>query len=236
MVIYRYLKLFFFSCLTLLLLASCSSSKKERIPEERVHENLKRQYIVTDASSPVRPGWIEDAQIWAREYGRDTKKYRYFSYETEAKVSRSVACSLARAQATADVAREISTFIDRSLVATVSGEASIDQNNPQLRGLRQYVNESLREKVQTEISGARVAKTYWEQRQYQKRLGADKDFRGWTCAAFIEMEQKHLSRLIDFAVEQMRIAADQQTDAMEARRIAEQALNEVRTHFLEINE
>lgn len=207
--------------------SGCSSTQSERVPEERVHEDIQRDYLVVDASSPVRPGWIEDAEIWSREHGRDTEAFRYFAFETDIKVSRSIACSLARANATADIAREISTFIDQSLVTSTYGDASIDENNPHVLGLRQYVQQTLAEKVQASVSGARVVKTYWEKRRHQKELGAQRDFTGWTCAAFIQMDADQLSRLIDYAVRDVY----ENASGDEAKKLAQKALSDANLSF-----
>ena len=95
------------------LFISCSSSKKEEKKlQEVVHSTIKRDFEVRDASSNTRPGWIEDAEVWATSNEKNAGTYRYFSYETEPKVNRSMACSLAKANAKADIAGEIVTFID----------------------------------------------------------------------------------------------------------------------------
>lgn len=208
------------------MLSSCASKKRERVPKDEVHKDLSRDYQVTEASSGVRPGWIEDAEIWAREHGRDIEAYRYFSFETEPKASRSIACSLARANATADIAREISTFINQSLTTSTYGDASIDPQNPNINRLRQYVETTLAEKVQGQVSGARVIKTYWEKRNYQQRMGAPRDYQGWTCAAFIQMDGEQLGRLIDFAVSQVFAQAETNREARDLARAALEEANE----------
>ena len=56
----------------LALLIGCSSSPKYGNKE---HEHIQKDYIVRDASSNFRPGWIEDANGWAKkENDRDIAK------------------------------------------------------------------------------------------------------------------------------------------------------------------
>lgn len=177
---------------------SCGSSKKEeRELEEREHEEIQRDYIVVDASSNYRPGWVEDAELWANETeGHDTKTNRYFSFETDPKTSRTAACKLAKSQVNLNIAGEISTFIDRTLATTMEGDSSIDPNNPQVKDLQQYMDESLVEKVVSEINGAATIKLYWEKRQYKENLGAKKDYQAFVCSVLVRMNAKNLAEAV----------------------------------------
>ena len=186
----------------LALVTACgSSAKKERELEEREHSQIERDYVVKDASSKYRPGWIEDAELWAKEHGKDEKKFRYFSFETEPKVSRVIACNLAKANAKTDIAGEISTFIDKQLATSQEGAASIDENDPNVKALREYVENTLAEKIIARIQGAAVIKTYWEKRQYKADLGAKRDFKAYTCAVYIRMNSKMLARAVEQAAD-----------------------------------
>lgn len=184
---------------TLILLTSCGSSDKEREVEDRENTEIQRDYVVKDASSNYKPGWIEDPEVWARDKGKDTTKYRYFSFETEPKVSRRIACDIAKANVKADIGGEIATFIDKQLATSTEGNASIDENSPNLQPLRQYVESTLAQKVQALIHGAAVVKTYWEKRAYKVELGAKKDFNAYTCAVFVRMSSKRLATAVDEA-------------------------------------
>lgn len=191
------------------LAVSCASGKKEeKAPEERVHEDIQRDYKVIDSSSNSRPGWIEDAETWAKTYDKETEKFRFFSYETEPKVGREIACNLAKANAKSDIAGEIVTFIDKQLGSSTEGDASIDENNPKLKTLRSYVENTLAEKIQAMLNGAAVTKTYWEKRSYQEKLGAKKDFIAYTCASLIRIDSKQLAQAVDEAARQVMNQAD----------------------------
>jgi hypothetical protein len=131
----------------------------------------------------------------------DTKKYRYFAYETEPKVNREIACNLAKANVRVDIASEITTFIQKSLASSTEGAAAIDANNPKTQAMREFVSNTMAEKVQSLINGAAVIKTYWEKRQYMQSLGAKKDYIGFTCASLIRMEATRLQAAVDKASE-----------------------------------
>lgn len=185
---------------------ACSSKKKVKDVDNS--ETIARDFEVRDASSPVRPGWIEDAEVWVEQEKMDTAKYRFFSFETEPKVSREIACNLAKANVRVDIASEITTFIQKSLAASQEGQAAIDANNPKTQPMREYVSNTMAERVQSLINGAAVIKTYWEKRNYMQKMGAKKDYVGFTCASLIRMETSRLKAAIDKASEDLVEKAD----------------------------
>ncbi|MBT3586176.1 MAG: hypothetical protein HN509_14815 [Halobacteriovoraceae bacterium] len=189
---------------------SCSSVRttEQRDLEEKEHDDLKKDYLVRDSSSPMRPGWVEDAEVWANNKKLDIGTYRYFSYETDPSVSRKMSCNQAKANARADIAGEIATFIDKSLASSEEGANAIDENNPQTKGLRQFVSNTLAEKVQAIMHGVSVRKTYWEKRKYKKKMGAKRDFTAFTCAVFLRVPTERLTRAIDEAANHVANAAD----------------------------
>ena len=210
------------------LVSACSSTKKERETTEVEHENIKKDYVVQDASSTTRPGWIEDAELWAKEYGKDTAKFRYFSFETEPKTQREMACNLAKANVKVDIAGEIATFIDKQLGHSTEGSADIDENNPQMGKLRSFVENTLAEKIQALIHGASIEKTYWEKRSYQKKLGAVKDYRAYSCAVFLRMPQERLAKAIDEAANHVL----KQADDPETKENVKRALDNASENFV----
>lgn len=197
----------FFLLLIFTMATSCSSKKK--IKEIDYSETISRDYKVKESTTNgIRPGWIEDPEAWATQENMDTKKYRFFSFETEPKVNREIACNLAKANVRSDIASEITTFIQKSLASSTEGAAAIDPNNPKTLPMRDYVANTLAEKVQSLLHGAAPIKTYWEKRSYQKDLGAKKDYIAFTCATLIRMEEARLKAAIDKASEDLVEKAD----------------------------
>ncbi len=192
--------------LVLSLGVACSSKKKVKDVDNS--ETISRDFEVRDASSTVRPGWIEDAEVWVEQEKMDVKKFRYFSFETEPKVNREIACNLAKANVRVDIASEITTFIQKSLAASQEGQAAIDPNNPKTAPMREYVSNTMAERVQSLINGAAVIKTYWEKRNYMQKMGAKKDYIGFTCATLIRMETARLKAAVDKASEDLVEKAD----------------------------
>ena len=212
--------------LSLVIGVSCGK-KDDKELEEREHENIAREYRVVDSSSNVRPGWIEDAGVWSRQHSKEVKKYRFFSYETEPKVNRKISCDLAKANAKTDIAGEIATFIDKSLATSQAGNASIDENNPQIQALREYVENTLAEKVPALIHGAAIEKTYWEKRKYLKKLGAKKDFVAYTCAVYVRIPHERLNAAIDEAANHVA----SQVDDAETKANVKKALKDLSKNY-----
>lgn len=219
-------KMLSLSLLALSLIYGCSSQ-----PELRVEDNsdtIKRDYEVANASSNIKPQWIEDATVWAEQNNEDIAKFRYFSFETTAKVDRQAACSVAKTQARSDIAAEIATFIEKTLGESQSGQASIDENNPNAQPLREFMETTLAEKTQAMLNGAQVYKTYWEKRHYKKELGAKKDFTGFVCAALVKMESQRLRE----AVEKAAQLVVKKADDPETKENVKKALENVSDNFV----
>jgi hypothetical protein len=68
----------------------------------------------------------------------------------------------AKANVRADIASEITTFIQKSLAASEEGAPAIDPDNPKTAPMREFVSNTLAERVQAMINGAAVTKTYGE--------------------------------------------------------------------------
>ena len=209
----------------------CSSNKPKEQPTLKEVDNsstIKRDYEVRDASSEKKPGWIEDAGLWARQNNEDQGKYTFFSYGTDPKVDREVACKLAKANANEFIAGEIATFIKSQLGESKEGQASINENNPNTQGMREFVESTLGRQVMAMVNGARVEKTYWEKRQYLQKLGAKTDFTGFTCASLIKIENDTLKR----AIQKAEQGLEKKADDPETKENVKKALKDVDEAFI----
>lgn len=213
-------------------IAACSSNSKKELVEVDNSETIKKDYIVRDASSNIRPSWIYQTQDWASEFGKNSKDNRYFAFETEPKVNREIACNLAKANVKSDIAGEITTFISKTLGASEQGSANIDENNPEIEGLRSYVENTLTSKIQAIITGSAVEQTYWEKRNYKQDLGAKKDYIGYTCAALVRIPKARINKAIDQAEKLL----NQKTDDPEAKQTVKSAIAEAKEEFAKITQ
>jgi hypothetical protein len=219
--------------LTLALSFSCSSEKKKPTQEDRPleevkHTGIQKEYEVRDSSSDFRPTWIEDAEIWAKQNEKGLDKNRFFSFETEPKVNRSAACDMAKANISADIASEITNFIEKTFAQSTEGNASVNLNDPKLSPLKEYMSNTLAQKVQSLIHGAAIVKTYWEQREYKKALGAKEDFKAYTCAVLVRMDAERLRKSVDEAASFVA----KKVDDPEAKAKVEKALENVSNNFM----
>lgn len=218
---------------SLLLIVSCSSEKKKPTSEDRPleevkHTGIKKEYEVRDASSDIRPAWIEDAEVWAKQNEKDLDKFRFFSFETEPQVKRTAACDVAKANVNADIASEISNFISKTFAQSTEGNAAVDLNDPKLAPLREYMSTNLAQKVQSMINGAAIVKTYWEQREYKQSLGAKNDFKAYTCAVLVRMNAETLKK----AIENASKIIEQKVEDKEMKAKVEKAMDKVSEDFI----
>lgn len=157
-------------------LTSCSSKPKPR--------KATRTYKVVDFSNAVKPEWIED--VSKGDTSKAQKSNRYFISESEHKNKR-LCLKSAEARATATVASEIAQFIKNTYgESTSADEAEVSD----------YMTESLAQETQAFVVGAQVHKRYWEQRSYEKELGAKRNYKKYACHALIKMKKKALVKAI----------------------------------------
>lgn len=213
--------------LILITMISVGCASKRKVKEVDNTKTIVKDFDVRDASSNYRPAWIEDVEAWAEQEKKDDK-HRWFAFETEPKVNREIACNLAKANARADVAAEITTFIQKTLAESTEGQAAIDPNSPRTQALRNYVSNNLSERVQSLIHGAAVTKTYWEKRQFQKSKGAAKDYVGFTCAVQVRMDKAVLAEAINKAAQEIV----NKTEDVEMKEKVQKALDKVDEDFL----
>ena len=78
-----------------------------------------------------------------------------------------MACDLAKANTKADIAGSIATEITKQFDSEVSGNSAIDENNPQVRKVKEFASSFLSARIQRSVYGGMIKKTYWEKRQYE---------------------------------------------------------------------
>lgn len=198
------------------LFVSCGSSDKNQAPREFTHT-----YKIVGAKTAEMPEWINEPQEWAEDKLDNYKEYRLFVYDTEPKNSRAIACKIAKANANANIAAEITQFIKQSLATSSNGDPTdMDEK------LDEFVETTLAQEVQSFIVGASVHRTYWEQRAYKKEMGADRDYKGYTCAALVKMKKTNLDRAIKRAQRKIEGVANP-----EVKQNVKQALKDVADKF-----
>lgn len=152
---------------------------------------FQRDYEVIDASSKDIPEWLEKApEKWAEDEDEEEfKKSRYYSYTSEAKTNRDIACKIAEVKTREKVASEISVFIKNSFASATEGDPNAKDEK-----LDEYVSDELVQEVQNQFVGSRVLATYWEKRKFMKEMGAKNDWAGYTCSALVRIPKDQLKK------------------------------------------
>jgi hypothetical protein len=220
------------SLMTLALIGqSCSSSadkEKKTIMTQDNSSSIEKDYVVIDASHTEKPIWVTDPGLWLADQKEsiiEKEEFRYYTFETDPKIDREVSCDYAKANARAELAANINTFIQKNLTAVKEGEM---KGNSSYLKLEEYIETRLAEKIQAMLNGASLAKIYWEKRRYEVNLGAQNDFTGFTCAALIKIHQDDLK----FAINKAREDIEKNSESKEVKAKVHEALEKVEADYL----
>ncbi len=160
---------------------------------------LKKSYIVEDASHQEIPGWVSEASTWTEKNIKDHKKYKFYSFTTDPKNSRTVACEVAKIRSSSEIASEVTQFIKHSFSTTTEGNAK-DLNET----LDEYIDETLTKEVRSHIVGAQIIRKYWEKRSFKVDLGAKRDVSGYTCSTLIQISKSNMKTAFDMAFKKLK--------------------------------
>jgi hypothetical protein len=172
---------------SILALVSCSS------------RNFKRDYTVVDSSHRDTPEWIEDFNEWQEDLDESDKSL-YYRGQSEASMSRELACEVAKAKATGDVASEIEQKFKQELNAYK--ETSMSSSNSE------YIQNQFSKIVKTSVIGMKTSKVYWEKRRFQKELGAKKDKDAFVCYSLGSISKSNLKKSIARAHKKLNMKLD----------------------------
>lgn len=201
----------------ILLLGACSHQLNEESPylsdkeksdlflsanQKRPQTKSKKStsYILRDSSLVERPQWVEAPFKWANENESNPSEFEYLTYETEPKINRNLACDLSKANIRVDLAIKIAETFRRGLVDLI--EQKVSDVEKKAKALS-FFNEQFPDRIQGYLKGAQVLGTYWEYREYRKELGANSDFKAYTCASLIRMNKKNIQKAIEIAKESL---------------------------------
>ncbi|MDD0854683.1 hypothetical protein HBN50_16345 [Halobacteriovorax sp. GB3] len=201
-----------------LALVSCASKEKKEVVKEE--PKFQKDYVLVDASSKTEPTWIEEPTSGDKK--KESKLNRYFVSES-ASVSKRSCVRSASARATARIAQEVAQFMKNSYAESTQ----VDEGDE----VSEYMEESLGQEAQTFLVGARVHKTYWEKRRYQKTLGAKEDETKYNCFALVKMSKKNLEKALKKSMQ--KLYGD--IDDPEVKKKAKKALKGAEDAFVKLD-
>ena len=151
--------------------------------------NLKKDYIITDASYLPAPKWVKKGK-----YETSKKdEYRYFISKGE-NVNQRLCEKTAKARANLAVASEIANSINdayKNIINSNENEST------------EITSEKLQQNVKLNLAGVENEETYWEKRQYQTKLGAGKDIVKYQCYSLVKMNKENYSKAVNLSVNKM---------------------------------
>jgi hypothetical protein len=121
------------------------------------------------------------------------------------------------------VASEITQYIKQTLAVSKQGDPTLKDEQ-----LAEYVEDTLSKEVQSFIVGARVYRTYWEKRKFQKELGAKQDYEGFICSSLVKISKSSLTNAFSLA----RKKLVNQTNQKEVKENVRQAVESAKKAYL----
>ncbi len=170
------MKLIITTFLSLAFVVSCSSSKKPR--------EFKLPYKVVNASDKIEPDWLNNAE----KYEDKKKGINYFVSSAE-HATRRLCMKSSEVRASAAIAGEVAQEIksDYTEVTREEDEETIT-----------FMSESLRQVIQTEVSGIKTVLQYWEHRKFEEdENGITKV--DYACYTLVGIPEKRLGKAIKLA-------------------------------------
>ncbi|MBS1958231.1 MAG: hypothetical protein JST80_02045 [Bdellovibrionales bacterium] len=180
-------KLVLSSVVMTVILSACGYAPVREVEVE------KPQFKVTDAAPGGREAWLDSPNFYAKKEGLDVDNFYYYTGDAMSADKR-MACEKAQADATDDIAKQVSTFVDTTVARASSDSTGNDTNG--LTGVSASQTET--SKLSSQLSKALVTgieknKQYWEQRDYSQTGGAKSIFYCWTLA---KVSKKKVEALI----------------------------------------
>lgn len=200
-----------------LIVVSCSSTPKKEV------RTFQKQYVVIDAGNASIPDWIDEPVTGSGEDVKETKNNQYFVAETNNVASKRLCIKSAQARATSEIASQIAQVIKNDYTESTQGGTN--------QGVEEYMNESLANEAMAFLAGAKVVKTYWEERQYKMDLGADRDAKSFTCFALVKMPKNILERAVENSVQKFL----GELKDTESKQQAKEALKDVANKMNQMN-
>lgn len=149
--------------------------------------NIKKDYVVTDASQNSRPDWVK------KEKKNSDKEFNYFVSHGN-NINQRLCEKSAMARTSSLVAGEIATQINNAYT-------EISDNNNDILNLTS--NEELKNNINLYLSGLKKEEGYWEKREYKKELGASEDKREYQCYVLMKMDKKTYNDALNLSIEKM---------------------------------
>ena len=159
----------FLSTCVVLSLTVIGCSKKRNVKKDKI------SYTLSDMSTNETPDWIFDSS----ELGKKDKDYKYFVGEYE-NVNKVLCKKGASADATEKVVSEISQDIN--------SQFDNDVNNTN-ENINVITNAKIKHQIQSRLGGVENVTSYWEQKHYQKALGADADKKVYSCYQVVKIKK-----------------------------------------------
>ncbi len=179
-------------------LSACGGAPVQKVEIE------EPKFKVLDAAPGGREAWLDNPSLYAEKEGLDIKNNFYFTGEAKSADKR-MACENAYADATDDLAKQVSAFVNTSIARASSDSTAQDSSGVSSVSASQTETARLSSQLsKVLVTGLNKKKQYWEQRDYSEVQGAKSIYHCWVLT---EVSQKKVEQLI-LKAEQIRFKND----------------------------
>ncbi len=208
------------SLTNLFFLSSCSdfSSVQGRATKEIKSEVVAaissdaRPYLVRDSSLHKRPIWLDNLKDWIKYETApvDLEEGKFFTYESGPKINRVEACDIAKSNVRYDISETLAALLSKNLLTDAIlnkspiANVSAEEKAADLSVLKDFLESKLAEKMQPQLKGTQLVKSYWEYREYKKEMGAEENFKAYACGVLVRVANENLKKALIFGQAQIR--------------------------------
>ena len=168
-------------------LSACSGAPVKEVEVEAP------QHKVLDAAPGGQEAWLDNPNYWAEKDGQDVKDFYYFTGDAQSADKR-MACEKAHADATDDIAKQVSSFVDTSIARASTDSTGNDSSGMVASSASQTETSKISSQLtKALVTGIEKKKQYWEQRDYSQAGGAKSLYYCWVLA---KVSKKKINDLI----------------------------------------
>lgn len=161
-------------------------------------KNSVGQYLVRDSSLTQKPTWFEDPKAWALDHEDNPFDFEYFVSESGPKLQRNLACEFSRNNIRENWAKKISAQLTKGLREHWAKQTKTNDEATKMK-FHDFLETQFPLKIQSFIKGAQVLRTYWEYREYKVELGAESNFRAYTCQSLVRILRSQIQKATELS-------------------------------------
>lgn len=137
-------------------------------------------YTIADSSAQERPEWTEDFSL----IGKKDENYKYFVGEFE-NLNKTLCQKGAKANAGEKIAEEVYRINYGDYINNATSDNEV---------INEKVEAYTKQVVNSNLGGVENVTAYWELKNFQTKLGAERDYKSYHCYAVVKVKRDVLDK------------------------------------------